>query len=153
MSEPVRCDGQPSEDAAIFRSGERLQELCLAGVFLSLEAGLRCTLTIKYRQSPTADKNDKTVKKENKMKTCKWSTDIGWHRVAILGSRRDWAIELGHQDNPPPESFPWCIHWGGAGHYFPTCREAIDYAAKRWGKKIKEKGAKFYDSGQYPRDS
>ena len=69
------------------------------------------------------------------MKTCKWNERLGWRQVALLGERKGWAVELGHQDENQHGMHPWCVQWGGVGHYFKTRAEAEAYAYGRGGIK------------------
>ncbi|MDO4514481.1 MAG: hypothetical protein Q4B72_10650 [Lachnospiraceae bacterium] len=62
------------------------------------------------------------------VKTNKWSE--GWQSVEKLGSYKGWLIEIGYN---PGATMPYCVQWGGAGHYFSTARECKAYAqGKGW---------------------
>lgn len=61
------------------------------------------------------------------IRTCKsWSE--GWRVIKTLGSYKAWAIEIGYN---PQAAKPYCVQWGGAGHYFSTLGECKAYALGR----------------------
>lgn len=61
------------------------------------------------------------------VRTCRsWSE--GWSVIETLGSYKAWAIEIGYNPKAPR---PYCVQWGGAGHYFLTLRECKAYAQGR----------------------
>lgn len=56
----------------------------------------------------------------------KWSE--GWIPVEVVAHYNGWQIEIAHN---PDSCRPYCVQYGGGGHYFNTMHETRAYCYGR----------------------
>lgn len=61
------------------------------------------------------------------LKRCNWSE--GWTCIKELCVRRNCLVEIGY--NPDDPHTPYCVQFGGSGHYFKTLDGAYSYCEGR----------------------
>lgn len=71
-------------------------------------------------------KSDRRIGKPP-LRHCNWSK--GWTPIAEIGVRRNHLIEIGH--NPDDPYTPYCVQFGGNGHYFATLEGCYAYCEGR----------------------